>query len=234
MPSLFLHPDRRIRYQAANLHAIFAPLIPKYGELGSWLLVAHDVERDVATIALPTWEQFFDAELMDTDSLISYTQRSILDPRPLVLEFLSESELEQEKAEDLEMRMRVAGLGALGYLLTKEVGADNLLNSTALWTCLYPHPTAPFHSGVSFGDNQPAIRRAAWGLVHRLPSTVYTKAKPPDPEDDSDDPLPLASTAVLRSAFAEEDVTVHSSSGMWKGLLGFLKGLLHLDGSFVF
>jgi E3 ubiquitin-protein ligase listerin len=111
IPSLFLHPSRRVTLLAVTLHAKFLR-IPRVREqffshlrdiasedqveavLGSWFLVAHDVDRQVALIARRSLEQTISLVPIDgkfvvqgstLKSLIAFSQRAILDPLGLYL-----------------------------------------------------------------------------------------------------------------------------------------------------
>ncbi|KAF8634833.1 hypothetical protein AX17_004084 [Amanita inopinata Kibby_2008] len=109
LPSLFLHPSRRIRALTAVLHASLLQ-IPAVRDqmlffllesasqsqvqniLGTWCMAAHDVDKTVSTATSRTWKEVVIVEggaqsqsqlLLNNEiltSLVSFTQRSALDP----------------------------------------------------------------------------------------------------------------------------------------------------------
>lgn len=107
IPSLFLHPSRRIRLLSAGLHSLLLalpgvkpPLFTLIRDLeeerqetviGSWCLLTHDIENQVSLTALPSWKENFgpgvDADAEGTllireaaPALISFIRQTIFDP----------------------------------------------------------------------------------------------------------------------------------------------------------
>ncbi|KAJ6608207.1 hypothetical protein B0H10DRAFT_2068569 [Mycena sp. CBHHK59/15] len=127
-----------------------------------------------------------------------------------------------ESETDRRARLRIAAFGALKYLLETTSGPPpDFLTTPTLWSALHHAAQPPFLPEPEDGDDeqleggfgyaQPALRKAAWGvlpalLAHRplAPALVHTLA-----------------AAVLRSAWVEPDVAVQGA--MWGGVLGFLK-----------
>lgn len=106
-PSLFLHPSRKIRLLSGGLHSLFLALpgvksslftlIRDAGEerqetlIGSWCLLAYDIETQISSIALPLWEENFgpgvdpgaEGALLIREAaptLISFIRQTIFDP----------------------------------------------------------------------------------------------------------------------------------------------------------
>lgn len=106
-PGLFIHPSRRIRLLSGGLHSLLLTLPDVKSALftlirdveeerqetliGSWCLLAHDVENQISSIVLPSWEENFGpgadagAEgvllIRETSSaLISFIRHTIFDP----------------------------------------------------------------------------------------------------------------------------------------------------------
>ncbi|KAF9239333.1 hypothetical protein BU15DRAFT_74748 [Melanogaster broomeanus] len=132
----------------------------------------------------------------------------------------------EENDSDRAGRLRVAALGVVRWILENFVSFDSmtataspvvptvttLLSSPAFWSTLHPgsvasndiHQTCPF-AAVSFGQNQPQVRQAAWALVGSLVRGV--KGSLPASL------VRILSTAVLRSAWVETDVGVRAVLG---------------------
>ncbi|KAL0570451.1 hypothetical protein V5O48_011508 [Marasmius crinis-equi] len=102
LPSLFIHPERRIRFQTVTLHDLMLQ-IPAVREqivfsltesldedqissiIGAWCIAMHDVERLVSNAAGEPWRRLFEALPSDKipgiiQSLQSFVQRACLDP----------------------------------------------------------------------------------------------------------------------------------------------------------
>ena len=107
IPSLFLHPSRRIRLLSGGLHSLLLalpgvklPLFTLIRDLeeerqetviGSWCLLTHDIENQVSLTVLPSWKENFgpcvDADVEGTlliretaPALISFIRQTIFDP----------------------------------------------------------------------------------------------------------------------------------------------------------
>ncbi|CAL1708694.1 unnamed protein product [Somion occarium] len=130
---------------------------------------------------------------------------------------------EEEKVDDRNARLRIGAFGAAEWILTtysqslrdeKEISKFlSLFDNAALWTSLYYGEMAPFVPEiVAFGWNQPGVRRSAWSFLQTLLRTFKSHLEPL---------LPAISTAVLRSAWVEPDVSTRNA--MWAPLLTFLK-----------
>ncbi|KAI9062239.1 hypothetical protein FKP32DRAFT_1593812 [Trametes sanguinea] len=112
LPTLFLHPSRRIRLQAVGLHASLLQIADLRKEiffqirevassdhaesiLGTWCLAAHDVDRQVSSFARESWSRYVSAAqssdnklLLDGplfSSLWEFIQRTLLDPAGVYL-----------------------------------------------------------------------------------------------------------------------------------------------------
>ncbi|KIK58369.1 hypothetical protein GYMLUDRAFT_45278 [Collybiopsis luxurians FD-317 M1] len=131
-----------------------------------------------------------------------------------------------ETDADRDARIRVGGLGALAWMLSRiepsNGVADELLVSLVepkLWSSLIGN------SPESFGFEQPPVRKAAWRLVGAVGSILDAlKSAAALPGTDSgrvSDLLHILSTFVLHSAWDELDTGVQGI--MWQPLLRFLK-----------
>lgn len=107
LPSLFIHPSRRIRLQAVGLHtsilqipALRTQLFFQLREvvssdqaesiLGSWCLAVHDVDRQVSSYAKEAWTRYVSTTAASDDKLFlgptllpglwDFVQRTLLDP----------------------------------------------------------------------------------------------------------------------------------------------------------
>ncbi|RDX54789.1 hypothetical protein OH76DRAFT_1398200 [Lentinus brumalis] len=112
LPSLFVHPSRRIRLLAVGLHAsilqipalrtqLFFQLREVVSSdqaepiLGSWCLAVHDVDRQVSSYARESWTRYVsttdasDGKLLLDSTLLSsiweFVQRTLLDPMGVYL-----------------------------------------------------------------------------------------------------------------------------------------------------
>ncbi|KAF9226338.1 hypothetical protein BS17DRAFT_807138 [Gyrodon lividus] len=150
----------------------------------------------------------------------------------------------EENDSDRAGRLRVGALGLVQWILENCLSFDSaaaaaspvvttitvFLSSPAFWSTLHPgtalqearlgsnetHQTCPF-AAVSFGQNQPQVRQAAWALI----GCLVRRAQGPLPE-----PLSrMLSTAVLRSAWIETEVAVRAALGV--PLLLFLRNYPH-------
>ncbi|KAJ8701214.1 hypothetical protein PTI98_000027 [Pleurotus ostreatus] len=160
---------------------------------------------------------------------------------------------EHEEAEiDRKARLRVGAFGAIGSLLTRCVeeeyegvdqGGHVLLVNPALWTALFHESSCSVCPTIeAFGEAQPPVRKAAWGLVDALLRLrTLTQGKidyvrsPPTSNSNSSreggeqaeggegkgDVLSVMSAALLRAAWTEPDPGVRTA--MWSPLLGFLR-----------
>ncbi|KAL5521576.1 hypothetical protein ACEPAF_2324 [Sanghuangporus sanghuang] len=128
---------------------------------------------------------------------------------------------EEESESDRKGRLRVGALGVLRWILEKEKVSiqdqlSELLASPLFWTGLYYGPSPPFcsiHSSSGFvGDEQPIVRKTAWGVLRNLLRfhNAYVQ----------NTLLHVLSSAVLRSAWVEPDSNVRAS--IWEPLLKFL------------
>lgn len=107
LPSLFLHHSRRIRLLSGGLHSLLLALPAVKTQLfasirdleeqrqetviGSWCLIAHDIENQVSLTVLPSWEENFGPRVDAGDEgallirraappLISFIRQTIFDP----------------------------------------------------------------------------------------------------------------------------------------------------------
>ncbi|KAJ7584094.1 hypothetical protein C8J56DRAFT_1005201 [Mycena floridula] len=171
--SLFIHPSRRIRHLASGIHKSFMEmpatraqilfLLQESNELemilGTWILAAHDIDRDVSAAALACWTE---AKLeLDT----SFIQRAALDPNgtysavnppqpvapPLPAHARKgasrgsvastpkeDSEGARSKTDEIEeeeldrkARIRVGALGAMKWVLEKSTPSSEFLQFLA-------------------------------------------------------------------------------------------------------
>lgn len=181
-----------------------------------------------------------------------------------------QTEEDEELVEDRNGRIRVGALGALrwiigesyqlalksctnSFLLPKEFDnadlrrtIDRLLSSPLLWTGLYHGPSPPFCHHIEtasgpLGKDQPAVRKAAWGVLSSILSQhggtstqLYLLAKADymrsnygsyAAEIDAE-LLPIIGSAVLRSAWTEPDSGARSA--MWEPLLRLLTSKLNV------
>jgi hypothetical protein len=111
IPSLFVHPSRKVRLLAVSLHASFlhiedirehiiaflrdtAPLHQCESILGTWCLAAHDVDRQVSSAAIKSWIEVISISDQDRtrkwvlsddvlNHFLSFVQRAVLDPAGL-------------------------------------------------------------------------------------------------------------------------------------------------------
>ncbi|KAG5637584.1 hypothetical protein H0H81_004035 [Sphagnurus paluster] len=111
VPTLFIHPSRRVRLLAIGVHLSFLQIPPVRDQvlfclretaapsqiesiLGTWYLAAHDIDRSVATTALRSWTEtisfsstperlILDDRLLS--SLLLFIQRTTLDPTGVYL-----------------------------------------------------------------------------------------------------------------------------------------------------
>ncbi|KAG6896299.1 hypothetical protein C0992_009252 [Termitomyces sp. T32_za158] len=250
--ALFVHPSRRVRLLAAGVHLSFVQISPVRDKilsflrdlvsvsqiesiLGTWCLAAHDIDKSVAGTALKSWIDVFtyvsgprDQLLLDNTylpSLVSFTQRTILDPNAVYL-YLNPpqpaapappgkkgmtrkeepADTTRSKADELEesdtdrkARLRIGCLGAIRRIV------ETLQPTLSDEIC-------SFVAVESFGHSQPNVRKSAWALILSLLSVPKPQLEPL---------LPLLSVAVLRSAWVDSDTTVHAV--MWQPLLKFLK-----------
>lgn len=106
-PSLFLHPSRRIRLLSGELHSLLLALpgvksalftVIRDAEeerqetlIGSWCLLAHDIENQISSTVLPSWEDNFGPKVDPRSegslliqgtapALISFIRQTIFDP----------------------------------------------------------------------------------------------------------------------------------------------------------
>lgn len=147
VPSLFVHPSRRIRQLAAELHKSFVALLSEYIPvndvvLATWCMAAHDMDRSVASAARASFTSY--AKTIDRVHLLTispYVYRAALDPlgvyddlnpqpppppAPLVAKrgvpapdqpVRTKLEDLEEKDEDRIARIRVGALGAISWAL---------------------------------------------------------------------------------------------------------------------
>ncbi|EGO03442.1 hypothetical protein SERLA73DRAFT_101568 [Serpula lacrymans var. lacrymans S7.3] len=132
----------------------------------------------------------------------------------------SRAEGEEESEMDRNARLRVSAFGAFRWMLDSRaaISADSLgeltefLCNPALWSSLCPAQHCPYVDMESFGFGQPLVRQNAWVLL----SLLMQRWK-----GSLEHMLPILSTAVLRSAWIDTDVTVRNT--MSRPLLLFLK-----------
>ncbi|GJJ10582.1 hypothetical protein Clacol_004809 [Clathrus columnatus] len=174
------------------------------------------------------------------------------------VEFSSKSEEDQESAEDRNARIRISALNALSWIIsepvhffievivTDYVGTSQplpslsaillpLFSSPTFWSILYYSDNAPYLPQqedsdplTHFGTNQPAVRRAGWGVVNNLfadpgLSRLLAWINKPDLRHatlSEDSALRLISFVILRSAFVEPDPLVKST--MWEPFLVYI------------
>lgn len=100
---MFIHPSRRVRLLTANVHQSLLSISQTKSQilyffdelasseqteniLGSWLLVAHDVDRSISASATASWDSFQKSGTSSSKSvgtmtaLKSFVQRATLDP----------------------------------------------------------------------------------------------------------------------------------------------------------
>ncbi|KAF5370318.1 hypothetical protein D9758_006910 [Tetrapyrgos nigripes] len=279
VPSLFLHPSRRIRSLAAGLHSSFLH-IPSVKDqilfsltdlldedqvssiVGTWCITVHDIDRAVSSSSSELWNRHL-VPLLTSDSpllksLESFIRRAILDPhgvyvylnpappsapalppgrkgpggRPLPTSRSgtetpegaerSKADALEESEMDRRARIRVGALGSMRWILEQHpnqfLASEDLsfFSNPALWSILHHAVTPPFlpPNIEGFGAGQPIVRKSAWALVQSV-----LKASKDKPQ--LNEILPILSTAILRSAFVEQDSTVQAV--MWQPLLVFLK-----------
>ncbi|KXN85569.1 E3 ubiquitin-protein ligase listerin [Leucoagaricus sp. SymC.cos] len=253
LPSLFIHPSRRVRLLAASVHAnllkvtevrerlLFYLTETATSEevesvLGSWCVLVHDVEKSVGNAAKEAWNSFIQnpsssarpgqqEHSVETPSvkhlvldatfknaIFGFVQRTAMDP----LEF-DESEI------DRSARLRISGLGGLGWFLDDDVISEEamtLLKNPLLWTVLY-HAEKTFYleseygrgnAPEGFGFGQPNVRKAGWVLLMKLLDVHKEHISPI---------VPVLSSSVLRSAWVEPDILVQGT--MLQPLLTFIK-----------
>ncbi|KAF8551747.1 hypothetical protein OG21DRAFT_1605114 [Imleria badia] len=132
----------------------------------------------------------------------------------------------EENESDRAGRLRVGALGAVRWILENWPEIDSasatdlsilttLLSSIAFWSTLHPAAVSPRSSPVnqeicpfsvaSFGQGQPQVRQAAWGLVGSL-IRVFKGNLP-------ESLFRILSTVVLRSAWVETDFGVRATLG---------------------
>ncbi|KZP05637.1 hypothetical protein FIBSPDRAFT_877327 [Athelia psychrophila] len=84
-PLLLLHPSRGIRLLAIALHAITLPLLaeeaPPY-VLGTWLMIAHDLDKHVASVASTSSHSHTET---GTGDVLPFLRRAFLDSKGLRL-----------------------------------------------------------------------------------------------------------------------------------------------------
>ena len=120
---------------------------------------------------------------------------------------------EEEAASDRNARLRIGGLGALGWLISvSHAKALNrarpeCLRAVELWSCLGA-------TAGSAGELQPGVRRATWILLGAV------LASGTDTLVDDTELLNTLSIVVLQCAWAELDAGVKLA--MWEPLLVFL------------
>ncbi|THV07136.1 hypothetical protein K435DRAFT_710473 [Dendrothele bispora CBS 962.96] len=142
----------------------------------------------------------------------------------------SKADLAEESETDRKARIRVGGLGGLRWILdhhpryftSNPETTVTFFSNHLFWSILHPSASPPFlsHSGTEgegFGVSQPIVRRTGWGLIQSV-----LKGFKDEPLFDSSI-LPIMSTAILRSAFVETDVTVQMA--MWQPFLVFLRNV---------
>ncbi|KAJ7669444.1 hypothetical protein DFH06DRAFT_1321521 [Mycena polygramma] len=295
VPGLLVHPTRRVRLLTAQVHAALLPLLDDAPSLVSsvWALAAHDPERAVASVAAgarsPGSPQetlcFLERVLLTPDSLyleLNPAPAPVPDANPTKRptgvavapqQPRAKADEQDESAFDHRARLRIAGLGALRWLLesTPSLPFPPFLASPALWSALqHEVPADSIGFGVelpedeytaylkaplsltSFEDEQdeekdtlplgraqPALRRAAWGLLVALLSAsgrapVQSQEGVEGGEGkearETREGLPpalvltLAHTA-LPAAWAERDAGVQGA--MWGGVLVFLRANPH-------
>ncbi|EIN09055.1 hypothetical protein PUNSTDRAFT_102600 [Punctularia strigosozonata HHB-11173 SS5] len=156
----------------------------------------------------------------------------------------AKSEADEEKGQDRDARLRIGGLGALGWIINSRLTvapaperlpepdvqdsdhegkddpvklAHDLLSNPALWTALYHGRQSP-----ALDDHEDLV---AFGFeqpgVRRaawgLLSVLLRSAK-----HEVESLLPVLSPALLRAAWTEPDALVRAA--MWEPLLVFLQG----------
>ncbi|KAF7310730.1 Delta-9 fatty acid desaturase protein [Mycena chlorophos] len=172
LPANLVHPQRRVRQITATIHATLlrfeilrSALADDPSELvaGTWALAAHDQDRMVASVA--------SAARVDSDSLYSFAERTLLDPDALYAELnppppaappppatkrptgvapqtpqparVKADELE-ENEQDRRARLRISAFGLLKHLIeTTQVALPAFLASPSLWTSLHHAQTPP-------------------------------------------------------------------------------------------
>ncbi|TRM62271.1 hypothetical protein BD626DRAFT_558116 [Schizophyllum amplum] len=239
LPGLLLHSSRRIRVQAVSLHAsllqtqdIREHTIMHVNEIadpdqrerivGALCMAAHDVDRIVASTSTRTWtacvkltaegaEWDNTAIAVDISNTLPLPRRALFDPEGA---FNAEQAVtttdpaETEAAEDMRARLRVGALGSLRWII-ENMPSDSeelveLLHAEQLWSCLSTDPN-------SFGQDQPAVRRAGWTLLQAAVKTRKDLFKSE----------PGISRLILRSGLTEVDTNVQNV--LWGPLLSFLK-----------
>ncbi|KAF9075216.1 hypothetical protein BDP27DRAFT_38333 [Rhodocollybia butyracea] len=102
LPQLLLHPSRRIRLTAANVHRALVniPVVLEQIKLqdptseseaadvlGIWALATHDIDPAVASVVAESWQKFVGSSpsTQQNTCIISYAQRAILDAGELFL-----------------------------------------------------------------------------------------------------------------------------------------------------
>ncbi|KAJ6470235.1 hypothetical protein C8R47DRAFT_760272 [Mycena vitilis] len=302
VPGLLVHPTRRVRLLTAQVHAVLLPLLDDPPSLVSsvWALAAHDPERAVASVAAGARSPGSSQETL------AFLERLLLTPDSLYLELnpapapvpdakptqrptgvaaapqqpRAKADEQDESAFDRRARLRIAGLGALRWLLesTPTLPLPPFLASPALWSALQheadvdalgveglpedeytaylkteladPHLASSRTrkdeddadtetDTLPLGRAQPALRRAAWGLLGALlrdldkrgsggtviegGAAIEGGAEREGKEGVGLPPalvLTLAHTA-LPAAWGERDAGVHAA--MWGGVLVFLR-----------
>ncbi|KAF9258177.1 hypothetical protein L218DRAFT_964691 [Marasmius fiardii PR-910] len=135
------------------------------------------------------------------------------------VETRSKAEDVEENEQDRMARIRVGAFGSVGWLLDNHKAIStsvSFFDSPALWSALHHAEVCPFwDGGSSFGFGQPSVRKSAWMLLQALLRALKGVAV------DQQTLLLTLSTAVLRSAWVEPDITVQQI--MWQPLLLFLK-----------
>ncbi|KAJ6497989.1 hypothetical protein C8R47DRAFT_1260864 [Mycena vitilis] len=204
VPGLLVHPTRRVRLLTAQVHAVLLPLLTDTPAIVSsvWGLAAHDPERAVASLN-PAPAPVPDAKPTQRPTGVAVASQQ---PR-------AKADEQDESAFDRRARLRIAGIGALRWLLesTPTLPLPPFLASPALWSALQhdvyvdtsnmgivslpeddytvylkTELADPHHASFSsrtrkddddadtetdtlpLGRAQPALRRAAWGLLGAL------------------------------------------------------------------
>ncbi|KAM6492444.1 hypothetical protein JOM56_012168 [Amanita muscaria] len=264
-PSLFLHSSRKIRLMAATLHASLLNITAVREQLvffiretatasqienilGTWCMVAHDVDRFVSSVALKSWTESLHLGPELLPALISFVEKASLDPLgvyvylnppapvahppPISKKSGSGRSVQVPRKEPQEPRPRPdeteeseqekmvrIRCGAIGAI--RWLLAENL-NHVKKIIPLLSNPA--LWSALYPAEECPFAALSSFGFAQpgvRKAAWLLVQDALKLPKEIIHSLLPNLGRAVLLSAWNERDTNVHAV--MWQPLLTFLR-----------